>query len=212
MTSHHLHQCWRIRIVDLTIENISTPNAALFIEIICKYHHRKMGAIFSQALYAFLKITNCSTLQNTAKLYLRHHHGRIVKRLKLIIATLDNIYINSYYQRKLLSTLSNLHTTLCPYFKQMHRQTGCKGVIHDPKHHRNNQSQSLEHLLQNILIGNINTGHGNLIITSSTLYARRMCRCQTADTLTHWGRDKWPPFSRRHFQMHFLEWKCIHFD
>ena len=30
--------------------------------------------------------------------------------------------------------------------------------------------------------------------------------------LTHWGRDKWPPFSRRHFQMHFLEWKCINFD
>ena len=25
------------------------------------------------------------------------------------------------------------------------------------------------------------------------------------DGLTHWGRDKWPPFSRRHFQMHFLE-------
>ena len=30
--------------------------------------------------------------------------------------------------------------------------------------------------------------------------------------LTHWGQDKWPPFSRRHFQMHFLEWKCINFD
>ena len=30
--------------------------------------------------------------------------------------------------------------------------------------------------------------------------------------LIHWGRDKWPPFSRRHFQMHFVEWKCINFD
>ena len=30
--------------------------------------------------------------------------------------------------------------------------------------------------------------------------------------LTHWGRDKWPPFSRGHFQMHFLEWKFINFD
>ena len=30
--------------------------------------------------------------------------------------------------------------------------------------------------------------------------------------LTHWGRDKWTPFRRRHFQMHFLEWKCINFD
>ena len=30
--------------------------------------------------------------------------------------------------------------------------------------------------------------------------------------LTHWGRDKWPPFSRRLFQMDFLEWKCMNFD
>ena len=30
--------------------------------------------------------------------------------------------------------------------------------------------------------------------------------------LTHWGRDKWSPFSRWHFQMHILEWKCINFD
>ena len=30
--------------------------------------------------------------------------------------------------------------------------------------------------------------------------------------LTHWGREKWTPFSRRHFQMHFLEWKCLIFD
>ena len=29
--------------------------------------------------------------------------------------------------------------------------------------------------------------------------------------LTLWSWDKWPPFSRRHFQMHFLEWKCINF-
>ena len=31
------------------------------------------------------------------------------------------------------------------------------------------------------------------------------------DPLTHWGREKWTPFRRRHFQMHFLEWKCINF-
>ena len=23
---------------------------------------------------------------------------------------------------------------------------------------------------------------------------------------------KWPPFSRRHFQMHLLEWECMNFD
>ena len=28
-------------------------------------------------------------------------------------------------------------------------------------------------------------------------------------SLTHWGRDKLRPFRRRHFQMHFLEWKCM---
>ena len=48
-----------------------------------------------------------------------------------------------------------------------------------------------------------NDAFGNI----ETLYVE-LCK----ETLTHWGRDKWPPFSRRHFQMHFLEWKCINFD
>ena len=26
------------------------------------------------------------------------------------------------------------------------------------------------------------------------------------------AETKWPPFSRRHFRMHFLEWKCINID
>ena len=53
-------------------------------------------------------------------------------------------------------------------------------------------------------------------------FHRHICRYdwsfrQTTDEpsmtlLTHWGRDKWSPFSRRHFKMHFLEWKCINFD
>ena len=30
--------------------------------------------------------------------------------------------------------------------------------------------------------------------------------------LTHWGRDKWPPFRRRHLQAHFLERKCPNFN
>ena len=30
--------------------------------------------------------------------------------------------------------------------------------------------------------------------------------------LTHWGRDKMDAIRRRHFQVHFLEWKCIHYD
>ena len=30
--------------------------------------------------------------------------------------------------------------------------------------------------------------------------------------LTHWGRDKMAAISRRHFQMYFLEWKCVNFE
>ena len=26
------------------------------------------------------------------------------------------------------------------------------------------------------------------------------------------AETEWPPFTRRHFQMHFLEWKCMNFD
>ena len=35
---------------------------------------------------------------------------------------------------------------------------------------------------------------------------------KTSLSLTHWGWDKWTPFHRRHFQMHFLEWKCLNSD
>ena len=30
--------------------------------------------------------------------------------------------------------------------------------------------------------------------------------------LTHWDRDKWTPLRRRHFQIDFLEWKCLNSD
>ena len=29
--------------------------------------------------------------------------------------------------------------------------------------------------------------------------------------LTHWGREKWTPFSRQHFQMHYLQRKWVNF-
>ena len=32
-----------------------------------------------------------------------------------------------------------------------------------------------------------------------------------ATEFTNWGRDKMAAISRRHFQMYFLEWKCINF-
>ena len=34
----------------------------------------------------------------------------------------------------------------------------------------------------------------------------------TLTVWTHWGRDKMADISRRHFQVHFLEWKCLNFD
>ena len=39
------------------------------------------------------------------------------------------------------------------------------------------------------------------------------CRWNSSPTLLHPDMDltKWPPFSRRHFQTHFLEWKCMNF-
>ena len=40
-----------------------------------------------------------------------------------------------------------------------------------------------------------------------TLWLQMCC-----NDLTHWGRDKWTPFRRRHFQVHFLEWKCLNSD
>ena len=51
------------------------------------------------------------------------------------------------------------------------------------------------------------------IFDSLQFFHRRDCLVLHDSTfLTHWGRDKWPPFSRRHLQMHFLEWKCINYD
>ena len=31
-------------------------------------------------------------------------------------------------------------------------------------------------------------------------------------TRSHWGQDKRADICRRHFQVHFLEWKCLNFD
>ena len=48
----------------------------------------------------------------------------------------------------------------------------------------------------------ISTEVGSIVISASINH----------DILTHWGRDKWTPFRRRHFQMHFLEWNCLNSD
>ena len=44
----------------------------------------------------------------------------------------------------------------------------------------------------------------NVLFWSSTPIGH--CRA-----LTHWGETNLPPFSRRYFQMHFLEWKYVNF-
>ena len=39
------------------------------------------------------------------------------------------------------------------------------------------------------------------------LFGPMKCCYSGPKQLTHWGRGKWPPFCRRHFQIHFLERK-----
>ena len=36
--------------------------------------------------------------------------------------------------------------------------------------------------------------------------------CSGVNLLKCWGRLGWPIFCRRHFQMHFRQWKCWNFD
>ena len=50
----------------------------------------------------------------------------------------------------------------------------------------------------------------------------KVCTCQINSALQWCSKTrrffntlrprKWPPISRRHFQMHFLQWKCMNFD
>ena len=61
-------------------------------------------------------------------------------------------------------------------------------------------------LIQFITLGNLPNYQGVFLRLSDQPWSVLIV------ALTHWGRDKWPPFSRRHFLMHFLEWKCINFD
>ena len=39
-----------------------------------------------------------------------------------------------------------------------------------------------------------------------------ICLYSDCDCLNIEAETKWPSFSRRHFQTHFLEWKCMSFD
>ena len=49
--------------------------------------------------------------------------------------------------------------------------------------------------------------------TTNTTYSRTSGECLFTPVLKHIEAEtKWPPFSRRHFRTHFLEWKCYNFD
>ena len=52
----------------------------------------------------------------------------------------------------------------------------------------------------------------NIFHRGETQYAYCYFFTSVGNALTHWAETKWPPFSRRHFQVHFLEWKCMNFD
>ena len=44
------------------------------------------------------------------------------------------------------------------------------------------------------------------------LFCVMVSHTKMLDYLTHWGREKWTPFHRQHFQMYFLQWKCLNSD
>ena len=49
--------------------------------------------------------------------------------------------------------------------------------------------------------------NGAMVATHSCGYIGK-----AAVMATPWNWDKWLPFNRRHFQMHFLEWQLLYFD
>ena len=58
----------------------------------------------------------------------------------------------------------------------------------------------------------VNGGHGGwgwdgVLFTPSTLSCCNICSSKDTEAET-----KWPPFSRRHFILDFLQWKCLNFD
>ena len=56
----------------------------------------------------------------------------------------------------------------------------------------------------------LTTWHGYV-----TLHMKHFAMLQvTPHVLTHWieAKTKWTPFRRRHFQVHFREWKCLNSD
>ena len=61
-------------------------------------------------------------------------------------------------------------------------------------------------------IGQHHISHANHWLHFSEIIFPTDAKMSNVVKLTHWGRHKWPPFSRRHFQMHFLEWICMDFD
>ena len=50
------------------------------------------------------------------------------------------------------------------------------------------------------------------LICSSEYWFKKLRIIKTHHKLTHRGRDKMDAILRRHFQVHFLEWKCLNSD
>ena len=65
--------------------------------------------------------------------------------------------------------------------------------------HQANKTNGLNHTV-------IHQGY-NMVTDLLIYHASRQ-----AGQLTHWGRDKMAAISRRYFQVHFPEWKCLNSD
>ena len=53
--------------------------------------------------------------------------------------------------------------------------------------------------------------HPHLLQISLLMVAVTPSQCPGGCCSTHWIQTKWPPFSRRHFQMHFPQWKSLNY-
>ena len=85
----------------------------------------------------------------------------------------------------IVHTMFKLQIQLCISYIQMH--AWCYGLAHRWNLGGYNRSGHL------VLIGSTNQN-------------------KLGSYSTHWGLDKMAAISRRHFQTHFLEWKCLNFD
>ena len=67
----------------------------------------------------------------------------------------------------------------------------------------------LQHNFNQDTFDNLENTFENVVFNSVTILFR--LHYVVTFIFTYWDKTKWPPLSRRHLQMHFLEWKMYKF-